>query len=118
MIKSHVLAFIFLSYFKTASLLQLFQPFWAIRFNMKDQDLSRYWKKNIQYVIILLSIWFISSYVLGIIFVEQLNTIMLAGFLLGFWMAHQGAIYIFVILIFVYVYLMNRLDKQFGVEEE
>ncbi|MFT5385878.1 MAG: putative solute:sodium symporter small subunit [Saprospiraceae bacterium] len=85
---------------------------------MKDQDLSRYWKKNIQYVSILLTIWFICSFGMGIIFVEPLNTIKIGGFPFGFWMAQQGAIYIFVVLIFVYVYLMNRLDKEFGVEED
>ena len=82
------------------------------------KDLKLYWKKNIRYVLILLSIWFISSYGLGIVFVEPLNEIKIGGFPLGFWMAQQGAIYIFVILIFVYVYLMNRLDKEFGVREE
>ncbi len=96
--------------------------FWYIGINfknkMKNQDHSLYWKKNIQYVSILLAIWFICSYGLGIIFVEQMNTIKIGGFPLGFWMAQQGAIYIFVILIFIYVYLMNRLDKEFGVEEE
>ena len=85
---------------------------------MKDKDLSLYWKKNIQYVTMLLSIWFICSFGLGIILVEPLNTIKIGGFPLGFWMAHQGSIYIFVALIFIYVYLMNRLDKEFGVEED
>lgn len=84
---------------------------------MKDQHLSRYWTKNIRYVSILLTIWFICSFGMGIIFVEPLNTIKIGGFPLGFWMAQQGAIYIFVLLIFVYVFLMNRLDKEFGVEE-
>lgn len=81
-------------------------------------DLNKYWKKNIRYVIILLSIWFICSYGLGILFVDQLNTIKIGGFPLGFWMAHQGSIYVFVVLIFVYTYLMNRLDKKFGVDED
>ncbi|MDR9398308.1 MAG: DUF4212 domain-containing protein [Salibacter sp.] len=77
-----------------------------------------YWKRNIKYLIILLSIWFISSYGLGIIFADELNTITFGGFKLGFWFAQQGAIYTFVILIFTYVYLMNKLDHEFNVDEE
>ena len=78
--------------------------------NMK----KRYWQKNLQYIFILLSIWFFVSYACGILLVEQLNTIKIAGFKLGFWFAQQGSIYVFVILIFVYVYLMNQLDKNFN----
>ena len=77
-----------------------------------------YWKRNIKYLIILLSIWFISSYGLGIIFADELNAITFGGFKLGFWFAQQGAIYTFVILIFTYVYLMNKLDHEFDVDEE
>jgi len=78
---------------------------------------QRYWKKNLQYLFILLSIWFAVSYGCGILFVEQLNTIKIGGFPLGFWFAQQGSIYVFVILIFVYVHLMNKLDKEFGYDE-
>ena len=70
-----------------------------------------YWKKNIQYIFILLSIWFVVSFGCGILFVEQLNTIQVGGFKLGFWFAQQGAIFGFVAIIFIYIYLMNRLDK-------
>ena len=77
-----------------------------------------YWKTNLKYLAILLFIWFFVSYGLGILFVDQLNTIKIGGFKLGFWFAQQGAIYVFVVLIFVYVWLMNRLDKKFEVEEE
>ena len=76
-----------------------------------------YWKKNLKYLAILLSIWFLVSYVFGILLVEQLNTIKISGFKLGFWFAQQGSIYVFVILIFVYIRLMNRLDKKFNLEE-
>ena len=76
-----------------------------------------YWKQNLKYLTILLSIWFLVSYVFGILLVEQLNTIRIGGFKLGFWFAQQGAIYVFVILIFVYIRLMNRLDKKFNLEE-
>ncbi len=78
---------------------------------MADKD-RRYWQKNKQYLLILLSIWFLVSYVFGILLAPWLNQIKIAGFKLGFWFAQQGSIYIFVILIFVYVYLMNKLDQQ------
>lgn len=81
-------------------------------------DLNRYWQKNIKYVLILLSIWFLVSFGCGILFVEQLNQIKIGGFPFGFWFAQQGSIYIFVLLILVYVILMNRLDIQFDVDEK
>ncbi len=80
---------------------------------MKD-----YWKRNIQIVLSLMTIWFLVSFGFGILLVEQLNVIRLGGFKLGFWFAQQGAIFTFVILIFVYVYKMNQLDKEFDVDEE
>lgn len=79
-----------------------------------QQKTTAYWKKNIQYLIILLSIWFLVSFGAGILFKEQLDKISIGGFKLGFWFAQQGSIYVFVILIFVYVRLMNRLDKKYG----
>jgi putative solute:sodium symporter small subunit len=83
----------------------------------KQQRAKAYWKENLKYLVILLSIWFIVSYGCGILFREQLNTIRLGGFKLGFWFAQQGSIYVFVILIFVYVRLMNKLDKKYGFDE-
>ena len=76
-----------------------------------------YWKKNLQYVFGLLTIWFVVSYVCGILLVDQLNEFRVGGFRLGFWFAQQGSIYVFVGLIFVYVRLMNRLDRRFDVDE-
>lgn len=76
-----------------------------------------YWKENIRYVIILLVIWFLVSYGAGIFFKDALNSIRIGGFKLGFWFAQQGSIYVFVILIFVYVRLMNKLDKKYGYDE-
>jgi putative solute:sodium symporter small subunit len=76
-----------------------------------------YWKANIKYVLILLSIWFLVSYGAGIIFKDALNTIRIGGFKLGFWFAQQGAMYVFVILIFIYVRLMNKLDKKYGYDK-
>ena len=70
-----------------------------------------YWKKNIRYIMILLSLWFIASFGCGILFVEQLNTIQIGGFKLGFWFAQQGSIFGFVAIIFTYIYLMNKLDQ-------
>lgn len=72
-----------------------------------------YWKKNLKYLVILLSIWFSVSFGFGILLVDELNQIQFFGFKLGFWFAQQGSIYVFVILIFVYIYLMNKLDKNF-----
>ncbi len=103
---------------------------------MNQEDRLRYWKKNLRYLLLLLSIWFISSFVLGIFFVDYLDGVKktadgviedpdsifhgfrLGGFKLGFWIAQQGAIYIFLIIIAVYVWLMNKLDKEFNIEEK
>ena len=85
---------------------------------MSNEKKKKYWKKNLTYLAILLSIWFLVSFVFGIVLVEELNTIRIGGFQLGFWFAQQGAIYVFVILIFVYIRLMNKLDKDFGFNEE
>lgn len=76
-----------------------------------------YWRENIKYLIILLCIWFLVSFGCGILFVDTLNQFKLAGFKLGFWFAQQGAIYLFVVLILVYVILMNRLDKKYNLNE-
>lgn len=78
----------------------------------------RYWRKNLRYLGILLGVWFVVSFGCGILFVEQLDTIRIGGFKLGFWFAQQGAIYVFVVLIFTYVFLMNRLDRTFNVDED
>jgi putative solute:sodium symporter small subunit len=73
-----------------------------------------YWKTNIRYVSILLVLWFAVSFGGGILCKDWLNQFKIGGFPLGFWVAQQGAIYVFVILIFVYVFLMNRLDAKYG----
>lgn len=85
---------------------------------MPNKNLQNYWKRNLKYLLILLSIWFTVSYGSGILFAESLNTIRLGGFPLGFWFAQQGSIYVFCILIFIYVILMNKLDKEFDVDEK
>ena len=86
--------------------------------NNISENKKKYWKKNLKYVSILLSIWFLVSFVFGILLFDELNMIRLGGFKLGFWFAQQGAIYVFVILIFVYIKLMNKLDKKFDVQEK
>lgn len=80
----------------------------------KKARAKAYWKENVKYLFILLSIWFLVSYGAGIIFKDFLNQFKIGGFKLGFWFAQQGSIYVFVILIFVYVRLMNKLDKKYG----
>lgn len=82
-----------------------------------DNRAKQYWKENIRYVLILLAIWFLVSYVFGIFLAEPLNAVRIGGAKLGFWFAQQGSIYVFVALIFVYVYLMNKLDKKHGFDE-
>ena len=79
---------------------------------------KKYWKKNLSYLTILLFIWFVVSFVFGIVLVDELNSIRLGGFKLGFWFAQQGSIYVFVALIFVYVNWMNKLDKEYDVDED
>ena len=78
---------------------------------------KKYWKTNLKYLGILLSIWFVVSYLFGILLVDTLNEIRLGGFKLGFWFAQQGSIYAFVLLIVVYIRLMNKLDKKYHVNE-
>ena len=84
---------------------------------MSNTNLKEYWKENLKYLLYLLSVWFVVSYGCGILFVEELNAIRLGGFKLGFWFAQQGAIYVFVVLIYVYIRLMSKLDKKYGVDE-
>ena len=83
-----------------------------------ESKYRKYWRKNLQYLAVLLCIWFVVSYGCGILLVDMLDQVRIGGFGLGFWFAQQGAIYVFVILIFVYVWLMNRLDRKFDVDEK
>lgn len=80
--------------------------------------MNKYWQENIKLLAILLTIWFIVSFGFGILFVDALNAIRIGGFKLGFWFAQQGSIYVFIVLIFVYVVRMKRLDKQYREDEE
>ena len=79
---------------------------------------AAYWKENLRLVIICLVIWFVVSYLFGILLVEPLNAIKIGGYKLGFWFAQQGSIYVFVALIFFYAGRMNHLDKKYDVHED
>lgn len=85
---------------------------------MTDNNRREYWNANLRYLLSLLSVWFLVSYVFGILLADTLDRIRIGGFGLGFWFAQQGSIYVFVLLIFVYVRLMNTLDRKFDVHEE
>lgn len=85
-----------------------------------SQDSTRaaaYWRANIRVVLSLLAVWFIVSFGFGIIAVDELNKIQFYGFKLGFWWAQQGSIYVFMVLIFVYAWLMHRIDRKYGVSD-
>ncbi len=83
-----------------------------------DKKNKEYWNSNLKVVSILLVIWFLVSFGFGILFSDFLDQIKIGGFKLGFWFAQQGSIYIFVVLIFAYVYLMQKLDKTISEEED
>jgi putative solute:sodium symporter small subunit len=85
--------------------------------NSKSSQINAYWKENIRIVLSLLSVWFLVSFGMSILFVDYLDNFRFFGFKLGFWMAQQGAIYFFVVIIFVYVYKMKKLDRKYDVDE-
>lgn len=82
-----------------------------------DRTARAYWRANLRLVAICLLIWFLASYVCGILLVEPLNQFRLFGYKLGFWFAQQGSIYVFLVLIFWYAWRMNRLDREYGAGE-
>jgi|MGYP001555622620 putative solute:sodium symporter small subunit len=84
----------------------------------EEKSRQNYWKANLRLVGLCLSIWFVVSYLFGIVLVDQLNAISIGGYRLGFWFAQQGSIYVFVVLIFFYAFRMNKLDKEFDVHED
>ena len=79
---------------------------------------AAYWKANVRIVVVLLTIWFVVSYLFGVLLVDTLNAIKIGGAGLGFWFAQQGSIYTFLVLIFVYAKRMNKLDQEFDVHED
>ncbi|MCB1683886.1 MAG: DUF4212 domain-containing protein [Pseudomonadales bacterium] len=84
----------------------------------QGSDPGAYWRANLKLAGVLLSIWFLVSFGFGILLVEPLNRIDFFGFKFGFWWAQQGSIYVFVVLIFVYTALMQRIDRRYGVDAE
>ncbi len=82
----------------------------------RDERARRYWRANLRILTILLSIWFVTSFGLGILWVEQLNEFHMAGFPVGFWFSQQGSIYVFIVLIWVYARWMDRLDRDHGID--
>jgi len=85
---------------------------------VKMSKAREYWMANIKLVALCIAIWFVVSFVFGIFLVDQLNSIRIGGYQLGFWFAQQGSIYTFVALIFFYAYRMNILDRKHGVHED
>lgn len=83
-----------------------------------ENNYKLYWKKNVRLLIILLSIWFTVSFLLGIIFSEELDQISFFGFKLGFWISQQGAIIVYIAIIFTYVKRMQKLDREFNISDE
>ena len=81
----------------------------------KNQD---YWSANLRLVGLCLAIWFVVSFLFGIILVEPLNNISIGGYKLGFWFAQQGSIYVFVASIFFYANRMGKLDREHDVHED
>jgi putative solute:sodium symporter small subunit len=79
---------------------------------------NAYWSANLKLMAFCLAIWFLVSFVFGILMVDQLNAIRIGGYKLGFWFAQQGSIYTFLVLIFFYAFMMNRIDRKYGVHED
>lgn len=84
----------------------------------KQGAAEAYWKENLQLMVALLVVWFMCSFGAGILFVDALDSIHIAGFPLGFWFAQQGSILIFLALICVYAWRMNQLDRKYDFHEE
>jgi putative solute:sodium symporter small subunit len=85
---------------------------------MADSEQRKaYWQANLKLTLTMLAIWFVISYLCGILFVEQLNAIRIGGYKLGFWFAQQGSMYGFVAIIFVYASRMKAIDRKFGVHD-
>ena len=84
---------------------------------LPDKDMKGYWRATVRLTLTLLAIWFTVSFGAGILFREFLDQFYIGGAPLGFWFAQQGAIYVFVALIFYYCRAMSRLGKRYGLED-
>ncbi len=85
---------------------------------MTHEQQVAYWRQNLVYIVSILAVWFGVSFLAGIMIADQLDANRIGGFPVGFWFANQGSEIVFVLLIVVYVALMNKLDKKFGVYED
>ncbi len=83
----------------------------------RGKDRSEYWRRNLRIIVWCLVVWAVVSLGAGILFAPLLNAFHIGGYPLGFWFAQQGAIYVFIVLIFFYAWRMNRLDREFDVDE-
>ena len=83
---------------------------------MSDSSAHSYWKANISLVLYLLSVVFFISFGCGILVVDALDTIRFGGFKLGFWIAQQGSIFVFVALIRIYIRAMDKLDDKYNLD--
>jgi len=83
---------------------------------MSDSSANSYWKANIRLVLSLLFVWFFISFGCGILFVDALDTVRFGGFKLGFWIAQQGSIFVFVALILIYIRAMDKLDAKYTLD--
>jgi putative solute:sodium symporter small subunit len=79
--------------------------------------LRRYWRANNRLIVALLVVWGLVSFGGGILFVKPLNEFSFFGLPLGFWIAQQGAIYVFIVLIFLYAWIMDALDRRYHVDD-
>lgn len=84
----------------------------------QEESRAAYWRANLRLLGVLLTIWFVVSFGLGMLLSQPLNAFSIGGYPLGFWFAQQGSIYTFIILIFFYAWRMNVLDRKFDVHEE
>lgn len=86
--------------------------------HLSEQQKQAYWSYNLRLTVVLLSIWFVVTYLLGGLFAGALNNVTFIGFPLGYYIAAQGSIIVFVIEIAVYAKLMNRKDAEYGLTED
>ena len=96
--------------------IEIHEAYWMKDSN--DDRMAEYWSKNVSLMFRVFLIWFVVSFVCGIVFVDWLNQFRLGGYPMGFWFAQQGSIFVFVGLVFYYAHKMASIDREFGVDEE
>ena len=85
---------------------------------MNQKNKQAYWRANTALIRNLLLVWAIVSFGCSILLVQPLNNLKLGSVPLGFWIAQQGSIYLFVALIFVYAYQMDKLDRKYLINKD